>query len=137
LWVVLFSWRHPALYQNENDVNQMHELSIALSIVDGVLDECERRGGAEVETVHVRMGRLSGVDKDALLFSYGVACEGTPLERSRLLIEDCEATIFCSLCGVERAVKSFPLMMCAECGTPAARIVHGQELEITAMEMLT
>ena len=115
----------------------MHELSIALSIVDGVLEELDRRGPAEVETVHVRVGRLSGVDKDALAFSYSVACEGTPIAHSRLIIEDVDVTIFCPSCATERPTRDFPFLICAECGAAAERMVHGQELEITAMEMLT
>ncbi len=114
----------------------MHELSIALSIVDGVLEELDRQKSGQVEVVHLRLGRLSGVDKDALSFSYKVACEGTVLGNSRLLIEDVEVSIFCPTCGVERATRLFPLLTCAECGAPSDHVVHGGELEITAMEMV-
>lgn len=65
----------------------MHELSIALSIVDGVREEAERRRYVHVEAIHLRLGSLSGVDKDALLFAYPIACEGTLLENSTLQIE--------------------------------------------------
>ncbi len=44
------------------------------------------------------------MDKDALSFSYGVACEGTALANSRLLIEDVDVAIFCPACGVERPI---------------------------------
>src|SRR5579859_4184040 len=99
----------------------MHELSIALSIVDGVLEELDRQKSGQVEAVHLRLGRLSGVDKDALSFSYGVACEGTPLANSQLLIEDVEVAIFCPACGRERPTRSFPLLTCAECGAASQR----------------
>ena len=33
----------------------------------------------KVSAVHLRLGALSGVVKDALLFSYEVACQDTPL----------------------------------------------------------
>ena len=113
----------------------MHELSIALSIVDGVLEELDRQKSGQVEVVHLRVGRMSGVDKEALSFSYGVACEGTALANSRLLIEEVDVAIFCPACGAERPTRSFPLLTCAECGTPGGRLVRGEELEITAMEM--
>lgn len=113
----------------------MHELSIALSIVDGVLEELDRQKPGQVEVVHLRVGRLSGVDKDALSFSYGVACEGTPLANSHLMIEEVEVAIFCPTCAVERPTRSFPLLTCAECGAETDRVVHGEELEITAMEI--
>jgi hydrogenase nickel incorporation protein HypA/HybF len=114
----------------------MHELSIALSIVDGVLEELDRQKPGRVEVVHLRLGRLSGVDKDALSFSYGVACEGTLLANSRLLIQEVEVAIFCTACGVERPTHSFPLLTCAACGAASDRVLRGEELEITAMEMV-
>lgn len=115
----------------------MHELSIALSIVDGVLEEAERLGAAQVDAVHLRVGRLSGVDKDALLFSYGVACQETALARSRLVIEDVEVAIFCPACSAERNTQSFPILTCEACGAVAQRVVHGEELEIAGLEVVT
>ncbi len=113
----------------------MHELSIALSIVDGVLEEIERRPGCHVEAVHLRVGRLAGVDKDALTFSYEVAREGTPLAESRLVIEDVEVSILCPQCRAERAAEAFPMLRCGNCGSPGERVTHGEELEITALEL--
>ncbi len=115
----------------------MHELSIALGIVDGALEELQRRGLTCVSAVHLRVGRLSGVDKDALQFSYVIACQETVLEQSRLVIEDVEVAILCPICGTERATRSFPVLTCAECGTISGHIVRGEELEITGMEVVT
>ena len=56
----------------------MHELSIAMSIVDMAQEEAERRN-ATVDAVHLELGLLSGVVADALLFSYEIACAGTRL----------------------------------------------------------
>ena len=115
----------------------MHELSIAICIVDGALEELRRHGAAEATAIYLRVGRLSGVDKDALLFSYGIASQETALERSRLIIEDVDVAIFCAACGAERATRSFPVLTCAECGAVSERVVHGEELEITKMEVVT
>jgi hydrogenase nickel incorporation protein HypA/HybF len=69
----------------------MHELSIAMNIVDGVLEEAARHGCTQVGAVHLRLGPLSGVDQNALLFAYPLACEGTILESSRLEITAAES----------------------------------------------
>lgn len=66
----------------------MHELSIALSIIEGVEEELARRSPARVSSVHLRLGALSGVSKDSLLFCYEIACEGTRLQGSTLAIDD-------------------------------------------------
>ncbi len=65
----------------------MHELSIAVSMVEMAAEEAARRNAVKVCAIHLKLGRLSGVVKDALLFSYEVACEGTLLEGSQLIIE--------------------------------------------------
>jgi hydrogenase nickel incorporation protein HypA/HybF len=65
----------------------MHELSLAMSIVDIASEEGERLGG-RVSAVHLRLGPLAGVAKDALLFSYDMACQDTPVAGSRLVIEE-------------------------------------------------
>lgn len=64
----------------------MHELSIALSIVDGVSEELASRGGPKLHAVHLLIGRYSGIVKEALLFCYDQACEGTPLAGSQLVV---------------------------------------------------
>jgi hydrogenase nickel incorporation protein HypA/HybF len=66
----------------------MHELSIALSIVEIVDEEAKRHGSAHVQSVRLRIGQLAGVARDALTFSYGLACEGTRAEGSTLVFED-------------------------------------------------
>jgi hydrogenase nickel incorporation protein HypA/HybF len=113
----------------------MHELSIALSIVDGALEELQRRGATEASAIHLRLGRLAGIDKEALQFSYGVACQETRLAGSRLVIEDVDVAIFCPVCNSERLTCSFPVVRCANCGALAERVVRGEELEIRAMEI--
>lgn len=66
----------------------MHELSIALSMIEMATEEVGRRGGARVTALHLKLGSLSGVAREALTFSYGIACEGTALAGSQLVIEE-------------------------------------------------
>ena len=66
----------------------MHELSIALSIIEGAEEELARHPGSRATAVHLRLGPLSGVVKDALLFSWDLACEGTQLEGAKLEIRE-------------------------------------------------
>jgi hydrogenase nickel incorporation protein HypA/HybF len=66
----------------------MHELGIALSIIETAEYELQRHEANRVLTVWLRMGPLAGVSKDALLFAYPLACEGTRLEGSILSIDE-------------------------------------------------
>lgn len=113
----------------------MHELSIALSIVDMVTEEAERRGDVQVVAVHLRLGPLSGVVKEALLSSYEMACEGTVLDGSRLLIEETVAAIFCPSCQAERPLASMQWFCCPICNCPASEVLKGKELEVVALEI--
>src|SRR4051812_19663096 len=113
----------------------MHELSIALSMIEGVLAEVKRQGDVHVEAVHLKVGVFSGVDKDALEFYYGVACEGTHLQGSRLVIEEVPILMHCPTCAGERTVSSVQHLSCPDCQTPATEILRRQELEITALEV--
>lgn len=112
----------------------MHELSIAMSIVELAQEEAERHGG-QVSAVHVKLGLLSGVVKDALLNSYEMACCDTPLQGSQLLIEEVPVVIYCPQCQVERTLDSAQWMYCSACGAPASQVVHGRELELVSLEL--
>ena len=112
----------------------MHELSIAMSIVDAAMEESQRRG-VQVSAVHLRLGALSGVVKDALLFSYEVACQDTALQGSQLIVEDVPVIVYCSQCQKERMLESVQLFQCPECGTPTMDIRQGKELEVFALEV--
>jgi hydrogenase nickel incorporation protein HypA/HybF len=113
----------------------MHELSIAISMIERVIEESESRGGLDVEVVHLRLGVFSGVDKEALLFSYQLACEGTPLEGSRLLIEIVPLVIYCPSCKRERTPLSVYQLCCPDCLVPAEGIITGREIEVASLEV--
>ncbi len=112
----------------------MHELSIAMGIVEAATEEAQRRG-VQVTAVHLRLGALSGVVKDALLFSYEVACQDTPLQGSQLIVEDMPVIVFCARCQGSRTLESVQLFQCPECGTPTMDVRQGKELEVFALEV--
>ena len=114
----------------------MHELSIALSLIDAASEEMSRLGVARVNTVHLRLGLLSGVVKDALLFSFDVAAAGTPIEGARLEIEDVPVTVWCDACDATGELASIARRRCPACDTPTPDILTGEELELTAMEVV-
>jgi hydrogenase nickel incorporation protein HypA/HybF len=113
----------------------MHELSIAQSIVEIACGEARRLGTARVEAVHLRLGPLSGVVKDALLFSWDLACEDTPVAGCRLAIEEVPVAVWCPACNSEREVAGPLDMRCPACGEWLTKVLRGSELEVTALEI--
>lgn len=113
----------------------MHELSIAMSIVELAEQESERRGGLKITAVHLRLGSLAGVVKDALLSCYEIACEDTPLAGSQLVVEELPGIIYCPACDARRTVQSSEWFCCSECGEVASELVQGKELEVASLEV--
>jgi hydrogenase nickel incorporation protein HypA/HybF len=113
----------------------MHELSVAVSIVEMAQEEADRRGWVRVSAIHLRVGPLSGVVKEALLSAYELACEGTPLTGSRLVIENIPVVVYCPTCRERRQLASIQDFSCSTCRAPTPEVLQGRELEVTAMEV--
>src|SRR5947209_15648119 len=113
----------------------MHELSIALGILDVAEEEAERQGGGRITAIHLRLGPLSGVVKDALLSAYGLAREHTRLETAELAIEEVPLVTYCTACAAECTPASEWLLCCPACGSATPQIISGRELEVVALEV--
>ena len=113
----------------------MHELSIAISIVETATEEAAERN-VRVSAVYLQLGRLSGVVKDALLASYDIAAAGTALEGSRLVIEEVPIVAYCPKCQARRGVDSQAWFVCPECRSPISEILEGKELQVRALEIV-
>ncbi len=111
----------------------MHELSIALSILDVAAEVAERRDG-RVVAVHLKLGAFSGVVKEALLSAYDLARADTPLADASLVVEEVPVSAWCSGCATE-CLPSFPFLCCPACGAATPEIVRGRELEVVALEI--
>jgi hydrogenase nickel incorporation protein HypA/HybF len=112
----------------------VHELSIALGIVDVAAEEVSRRGG-RVVAVHLKVGPLSGVVPAALRSAFELAREPEPaVAAAELVIEEVPVVARCPACAAERAV-SFPELRCLACGGPTPDVVRGRELEVVALEI--
>lgn len=113
----------------------MHELSIAMSILDAIQDEVERHRYRGVDAVHLRVGDLSGVVPEALSSAYQVAAMDTPFAATRLVIETVPVIIHCERCRCDRPVSSIQAFCCPQCHEPSSHVVQGRELEVRALEL--
>jgi hydrogenase nickel incorporation protein HypA/HybF len=113
----------------------MHELSIAYSIVELAGERAQAANARKVNTVHLRLGALSGVVKDALLFGWDVATENTLLANAHLQIEDLPVIVVCPQCRAEVVLPgSYPLY-CPHCGATDTYMIQGNELELQSIEI--
>ncbi len=113
----------------------MHELSIALSIIDIACEESHSRGDAGVIVVQLKIGRMSGVVIEALLSAFEIAREDTLLANAELKIEDVPVMVRCPKCECEQLADSIQCLCCSVCGTLSPEITQGCELEVVAIEL--
>ena len=89
----------------------MHELSIAMSLVDAVCEELPRLGhGVRVNRIRLRVGHLSGVVSAALTFAYEVAAADSAIAGIPLAIEESN--------GRELELVGLEVVDDADCGSP-------------------
>ena len=113
----------------------MHELSIAYSLVELATESARKAGARRVSEVHLRLGVLAGVVREALEFSYDVATADTMLDHSKLLVEVLPIKIYCRVCATEVELEGVQRFRCPRCDTPSGDIRQGRELEITSIEI--
>lgn len=112
----------------------MHELGIAQSIFTSVLEEAQAHGGGRVTRIGLRIGELSGVNAEALRFSFGVTIQDTELAHAELDIEEIPLGFRCARCEHEFRVVNYETV-CPACGSPDTRAAHGDELQISYLEL--
>ncbi len=112
----------------------MHELSIAESIIEIVMENLSTNGGGEVRSVKVRIGELAGVVPDSLDFCFTAITAGTPLEGSKLEIERTSIVAHCAACGADSNIERF-VFTCPVCGGVNIEVVSGSELQVVEIEV--
>ena len=120
----------------------MHELSIATSLVEALLEIAEKQGASRIISVRLRVGKLRLISIEQLRFSYEIIAKGTIAEGSRLTVEETPGFTRCPNCGYSREFEtgdmmfhfSLPTMKCSKCGVQL-EIEGGDECLITKVRM--
>ncbi len=112
----------------------MHEIGIASAIIEASQAEAERRTGAKLVRIGIRIGVLAGVNNDALRFAFTALTQGTELDTVGFEIQECPRRNRCLSCGYEfeTALYSNP---CPRCSSPGVALVGGDELDLAYVEL--
>jgi len=113
----------------------MHELSIALNVLDIAEQTMNEYSESDLVAIHVRLGPMSGVVPEALESAFTIAREQTRYPEVELVIEETELVIDCPHCGNHQVAVSVNDLSCRQCGAISGNIVGGRELEIVALEV--
>ena len=112
----------------------MHEASIAQSLLETVIESAKKQSAKEIVSVTIKVGKLSGVEPDSLLFAFNALKENTVAANCKLFIEEMPIIGVCNVCGYEGSYDSF-LFACNNCGSFEVRITSGEELNIKEIEV--
>jgi hydrogenase nickel incorporation protein HypA/HybF len=112
----------------------MHELSVCQALLDQVEGIAHDRNACEVTEINVRVGPLSGVEPELLQQAFRIACAGTLAEGARLNLSSMPIRVHCRTCGAE--TEAVPArLVCGECGDWRTRLVSGDDLLLTTVEL--
>lgn len=112
----------------------MHEMSIALLVIDSVRKEAAKHPDSRPRRIGLRIGALTAIDAEALEFCWRALLRGTDLQGLALAIEHCPRRHRCLNCGTEFEVANYDLH-CPECGELRGECIAGDELEIAYLEL--
>lgn len=112
----------------------MHEMSLAESVIDLVEYRARREGCQRVKTVRLEIGKLSGVEPEAMRFCFDAVAGGTLAEGAALDIVEQEGRAWCFDCGgmMPLAARSDS---CPECGGFRLRVDEGAAMRVKELEV--
>jgi hydrogenase nickel incorporation protein HypA/HybF len=114
----------------------MHELSIAASIVESILEFAQTYPLRRVVEVRVAIGELTCIESEQLRFSYEAITKETAIEDSTLTIERADASVDCPHCGYSGRPKywdNIATLQCPVC-SHATEAITGHECSIKGVK---
>lgn len=114
----------------------MHEGSIAQSIVESLYDIEKENNLSSITRVKLRIGIMSGVMVDALLFALDALRNEEEIIKDTVFeIEKVDVKAHCVVCSKDYFYNEDDelMLVCKECGMPLD-IIEGKEMEIKEVE---
>lgn len=111
----------------------MHEMSIAQSILEIVLEEGKRHRLEKVNTIKLQVGAMAAVVPESLTFCFELLSKDTLAAGTKLEIETVPVVARCAACNLHFEVEDY-VFLCPECNQPALDLVSGRELSVQSIE---
>ena len=116
------------------EISNMHELSIAQSILESVTKEVENRKLKNVTLIALKIGALTDIVPDSLEFGFDALKKDTVLNKTNLEIEIIPMKGTCLDCKNKFEVMEF-VFVCPACSSSNIKTEHGTELDIAYIEV--
>ncbi|GJM03018.1 MAG: putative hydrogenase nickel incorporation protein HypA 1 [Rhodomicrobium sp.] len=112
----------------------MHEMSICEGILQVLEAESQTKNFKVVKKVFVEIGPLSGVEVEALRFSFDVVMKGSLADTAVLEVIETDAKAWCMNCNEPVIIKQ-RFDDCPQCGSAQIQVTSGEELAIKELEV--
>jgi hydrogenase nickel incorporation protein HypA/HybF len=112
----------------------MHELSIAQSIISTVENSLPEGFSKNVLSVHLSIGKLSGIEIEALTFAFDIIKKESLLKDAEIDIETINGIARCNDCNNQIEMNEFGIP-CPSCGGFSFEIIQGKEMKVTSVEV--
>lgn len=112
----------------------MHEMSLSQGMLEVIEESARRDGFARVRTVWLQVGRLAGVEPEALRFCFDVVTRGSCAEGARLEIERLPGQAWCLHCSHGLTIED-ALAPCPDCGHHQLQVTGGTDLRVRELEV--
>lgn len=112
----------------------MHEMSLCESVLQILEQEAQVQQFRKVKTVWLEIGALSGVEVEALRFSFEVVAQGSLAAQARLEIVEVPGQAWCMPCASNVAVEHL-YDQCPQCGSHQLQINGGDQMRIKELEV--
>ncbi len=112
----------------------MHELGIAQNILQIVQQSVPEKSAADIRSIRIRVGQLSGVVADSLDFCFSVLVSQTDMQRASLKIESISILSECKSC-LHRFQMEDLGFSCPSCKSTNLQLISGRELEVVEIEL--
>jgi hydrogenase nickel incorporation protein HypA/HybF len=112
----------------------MHEVGLMQSALELAEEQARLRGASRIHRITLRVGKLAGVEPEALAFAFDVVTAGTMADGASLGVESVPVACFCASCRAEFAPEEL-VFACPRCGVPSADVRTGRELDLVSLEV--
>ncbi len=112
----------------------MHEVSLAQSIISTVENSLPKDFSKKIVSVHLNVGVLSGIERDALAFAFSIIKNESKLNKAEIIIETINGFVTCNECNNQFEMNEFGIP-CPACGSFSLHITKGKEMKVTHIEV--
>jgi hydrogenase nickel incorporation protein HypA/HybF len=105
----------------------MHEMSIAVALLERVLDEAAKGGLRTVTRISVDVGALQSVEPELLAEALTAAAHGSAAQGAQLELRIRPAKALCLACGAHFQ-PNYRDYACPRCGKAEVQIQEGRDL---------